>query len=130
MGKCENNPVKLPKVTCRDVEEETCITLPYTKQEEVELEKCTAVLGPEKCEDAEIIVPKQICEELKEYYAPPPAHPAYHAPAPVHHAPVPAYHAPAPAYHAPAPPVYHTPAPAYHAPAVAGYHASLPVLSG
>jgi len=131
--KCESQPVKLPKIVCREMEEEKCISLPYTKEEVVELERCSAVLGPEKCEDAEIIVPKQICEEIKEHYAPPP--PAYHAPAPAYHAPAPAYHAPTPAYHAPAP-AYHAPAPAYHAPAPAyhapnpAFHGVLPTLSG
>ena len=52
--------MKLPKIVCREMEEEKCISLPYTKEEVVELERCSAVLGPEKCEDAEIIVPKQV----------------------------------------------------------------------
>ena len=52
--------MKLPKIVCKEMEEEKCISLPYTKEEVVELERCTAILGPEKCEDAEIIVPKQV----------------------------------------------------------------------
>jgi len=101
---CQNNRVSVPKVVCEDVEVEKCIPLPYTEDVEVTLDKCRAELGEQECEETVLTLPKQVCEEIKEHYQPPPA-------APVHHAPGPSYHAPGPAYHAPT--AYQPPHPAY-----------------
>jgi len=110
---CENNPVKVPKVECEDIETEECILLPYVEEDTVEVETCRAEVGKPECVEHVLTLPQQICENI--HYSPLPA------PAPGYHAPAPAYHAPAPAYHAPAP-AHHAPAPAYHAP-VSTFHA-------
>ena len=122
--KCENKPVKLPKVKCDEVEvrflsaepfivtlsmlfqEEKCFQLPFNSQETETLEKCTTQLGHHKCEQTPIKLPRQVCVQGQK---------AYHAPAPAYHHPAPAYHAPAPAYHHPAP-VHLAPAPLHLAP--------------
>merc|ERR1711913_31585 len=94
--KCENKPVKLPKVKCDEVEEEKCFQLPFTSEETETLEKCTTELGHPKCEQTPIKLPRQVCVHQKKY-----APPAYHAPAPAYHAPAPLPLAPIQFAHAP-----------------------------
>jgi len=73
--KCENKPVKIPKISCDEVEDKKCFQLPYTVEEEEELEKCTTRLGPPKCEQTPVTLPKQICVDIQHVPAPVP-HPA------------------------------------------------------
>ena len=89
--KCENKPVKIPKVTCNEVEvgyfknqhilfkinicifqAEKCFQLPYTVEEEEELERCTTKLGPPRCEKTPVSLPKQICVDIQHLPAPAP----------------------------------------------------------
>jgi len=110
---CVNNQVTIPRVECEEVETETCIDLPYTQEETVELEKCGAELDKPKCKETILTLPTQICEEILEYEAPAPA---YHSPAPAYNAPASSYSAPAPSYNAPV----QSYAPSYSAPSYSG----------
>lgn len=88
--KCENKPVKIPTVSCTEETEEKCFQLPYSKEEKKELERCTTVLGPPKCEQTPVVLPKQICVETEA--APLPLPPVPHhlfAGQPVQHASLP-----------------------------------------
>jgi len=92
---CQNNRVRVPKVECEDVEVEKCISLPYTENVEVSLDKCRAELGKHECEETVLTLPKQVCEEIKES----------NKSSPVHGEPTAAYHQ-QPAYHQPTRPAY------------------------
>ena len=73
-------------------QEEKCFQLPYTKEESEELEKCTTVLGPPKCEQTPVVLPKQVCVEIQELPPPPaplPPVPHHFAVQPVQHASLP-----------------------------------------
>ena len=102
--KCENKPVKLPKVKCDEVsvsfnllafsyritllyQEEKCFQLPFTSEETETLEKCTTELGHPKCEQTPIKLPRQVCVQKQKAYK---AAPAYHVHTPAYHVPAPA----------------------------------------
>ena len=106
--KCENKPVKIPSVSCTEetvsptigldtgiyekyFQEKKCFQLPYTKEEKEELERCTTVLGPPKCEQTPVVLPKQICVEIEHLPAAAPLPPVPHhfAVQPVQHASLP-----------------------------------------
>merc|ERR1719384_749034 len=96
---CVNKPILLPRISCADLTENKCITVPEVEDSSVSVEKCVAGLGAPACQAVELTLPKQVCKELtyghaadEQTYEPAPA-PAY-APAP------------APAY-APSPYVHH-----------------------
>jgi len=84
--KCENRPVKLPKVKCDEISEDKCFQLPFTSEETQSLERCTTELGHPKCEQTPIKLPRQVC--VQGYKAPPPPPPHY-AHAPLHQVPLP-----------------------------------------
>jgi len=115
--KCEEREVKIPRVECEDVTEERCFNLPFTTQETESFEQCTTELGPPKCQETTVKLPKQVC--VGPFFHP---EPSYHTPTPT------SYHSPSPPiYHAPAPPAYLSPTPSsYHAPTPATYHAPTP----
>ena len=107
--KCENKPVKIPTVSCTEetvsprilsdikislkyFQEKKCFQLPYTKEEKEEFERCTTVLGPPKCEQTAVVLPKQICVEIEDLPAAPvplPPVPHHFAVQPVQHASLP-----------------------------------------
>jgi len=90
--KCENKPVKIPTVSCTEETEKKCFQLPYTKEEKEELERCTTVLGPPKCEQTPVVLPKQICVEI-EHLPVPVVAPVPLPPVPHHFAVQPVQHA-------------------------------------
>ena len=58
------------------MKDEKCFQLPYTVEEEQELERCSTVLGPAKCDVTPVTLPKQICVDIQHVPAPlpPPPH--------------------------------------------------------
>jgi len=97
---CVNKPISLPRISCEDLTEEKCITVPSIIEVSETFEKCVTALTAPACQNVELTLPKQVCKEINYGYAEDvqePA-PAYEA------APAPAYAAaPAPAYAAAAP---------------------------
>lgn len=77
--KCENRPVKLPKVNCEEVVESRCFQLPVSSLETTTLEKCSTILGPPNCRKVPVKLPRQVCSRVLP--APPKPAPAVH---PVH----------------------------------------------
>ena len=53
-------------------QDKKCFQLPYTVEEEEELEKCTTKLGPPRCEKTPVSLPKQICVDIQHVPAPAP----------------------------------------------------------
>ena len=53
-------------------QDKKCFQLPYTVEEEEELEKCTTKLGPPRCEKTPVSLPKQICVDIQHVPAPVP----------------------------------------------------------
>ena len=55
-------------------QEEKCFQLPYTVEEEEELERCSTVVGPPRCEQTPVTLPKQVCVHIEHAPAPAPHH--------------------------------------------------------
>ena len=71
------------------MQEQKCFQLPYSKEEKEELERCTTVLGPPKCEQTPVVLPKQICVQTEHLPSPLPPLPHHLAVQPVQHASLP-----------------------------------------
>jgi len=76
---CVNKPIKLPRVSCADLSEEKCITVPEVMDAVESVEKCDTQLAAPDCNKVELTLPKQVCIELVYGYA------HEHAPAYGHH---------------------------------------------
>merc|ERR1712027_58965 len=89
---CVNKPISLPRISCEDLSENKCITVPEIEVVSETFEKCVTGLVDPACQAVELTLPKQVCKEINYGYAedtPAEAEPAYEAPA------APAYAAPA-----------------------------------
>jgi hypothetical protein len=87
---CVNKPISLPRISCEDLSEEKCITVPEVEDSSVSVEKCDTKLAAPACQKVELTLPKQVCVEIVYGFAhdaPKHEEPAYPA------APAPAYHA-------------------------------------
>lgn len=73
---CVNKPISLPRVSCEDLSEERCITVPEVEDDVESVEKCQTQLAAPACQKVELTLPKQVCVELVYGYA--------HEPAPHH----------------------------------------------
>merc|ERR1712203_278884 len=91
---CVNKPISLPKISCEDLSEEKCITVPEIEPVTESVDKGVSGLGAPACQAVELTLPKQVCKEIN-YGHSLELEPAY---APAEPAPVPAYAEPAPAY--------------------------------
>merc|ERR1712061_930870 len=92
---CVNKPIDLIVISCEDLTEEKCITVPEVMDDiEVE-EKCITQLAAPACQTVDLTLPKQVCKEINYGYAE-----DVHEVEPVTYAPTPApYEAPiVPAY--------------------------------
>merc|ERR1712218_206081 len=66
---CVNKPILLPRISCEDLSEEKCITVPEVEDSSVSVAKCVAGLGAPACQAVELTLPKQICVEIVYGYA-------------------------------------------------------------
>jgi len=85
---CVNKPILLPRISCEDLSEEKCITVPEVEDSSVSVAKCVAGLGAPACQAVELTLPKQVCVEIVYGYAhDAPKEPAYEpAPPATYHA--------------------------------------------
>lgn len=74
---CEQRPITLPVITCEDLVESKCITLPELESSTVAVEKCEYALGEQECSYVQLTVPKQVCVEVAQHVAHHVAQPAY-----------------------------------------------------
>merc|ERR1712165_557244 len=66
---CVNKPIDLIVISCEDLTEEKCITVPEVKDDiEVE-EKCITQLAAPACQTVDLTLPKQVCKEINYGYA-------------------------------------------------------------
>merc|ERR1712045_527908 len=90
---CVNKPISLPRISCEDLSEEKCITVPEVEDVTETFEKCITQLAAPSCQAVELTLPKQVCKEINYGYAEDTRSvEPYEAPEPVTYAP------PAPAY--------------------------------
>jgi len=88
--KCENKPVMLPKVDCKEVVESRCFSLPTSSLETTTLDKCSTRLGAPKCRQVPLSLPRQVCSRVLPAPPPPvspphvPVHGGYHPAHPTH----------------------------------------------
>jgi len=61
---CQPMRVELPTVECEVVEEERCVDLPALEAADVPAEQCTVDIGPPECKPVELVLPKQVCQEV------------------------------------------------------------------
>ena len=66
---CVNKPIALPRISCEDLSEEKCITVPKVEDDVEEMDKCVTVLADSDCQAVELTLPKQSCVELVYGYA-------------------------------------------------------------
>merc|ERR1712152_50552 len=55
---CVNKPIDLPRITCEDLTEEKCITVPEIEVVSESVDKCVSGLGAPDCQDVELTLPK------------------------------------------------------------------------
>merc|ERR1712048_513930 len=83
---CLNKPISLPRISCEDLSEEKCITVPEVEDVSETFEKCVTALAAPACQNVELTLPKQVCKEINYGYA----EDTHEAPEPVTYAPAPA----------------------------------------
>jgi len=87
---CVNKPISLPRISCEDLSEEKCITVPEVEDVSETFSKCVTGLTAPACQAVELTLPKQVCVEIVYGFAhdaPKHEEPAYPAPAaPAHYA--------------------------------------------
>ena len=69
MKACVNKPIVLPRISCEDLSEEKCITVPKVEDDVEAVDKCVTVLADPDCQAVELTLPKQSCVELVYGYA-------------------------------------------------------------
>lgn len=96
---CSKQTVTLPEIKCEDLVETKCQNIPRIVDEPDNIERCEVVVGPPKCSEVELVLPKQVCQDI--VYGFTAEEPKYEAPPQQVYVEQPSYHAPQPAYHAP-----------------------------
>merc|ERR1712200_303256 len=61
---CVNKPISLPRISCEDLAEEKCITVPEVEDVTEAAEKCVTGLTDPACQGVELTLPKQVCVEI------------------------------------------------------------------
>lgn len=76
--RCQTRPVIVPTVECTDVTDKRCVKLPSVEEADTTAQACVPVAANPKCDQVELVLPKQICRELLYGYAEKPVHPYEH----------------------------------------------------
>merc|ERR1712106_892786 len=61
---CSDKPITIPRVSCEDLTEHKCITVPDVKDEIKKVEKCKVLLAEPSCQEVSLTLPKQVCTDL------------------------------------------------------------------
>ena len=59
----------LPRVNCQVKTEKKCIVVPDVVDDVQIVEKCQPKIGKPKCQKVELVLPKQICQDIVYGYA-------------------------------------------------------------
>ena len=66
---CVNKPISLPRISCEDLSQQKCITVPSIEVVTETFSKCVTALGAPNCVTVELTLPKQVCKEINYGYA-------------------------------------------------------------
>ena len=66
---CETREVTIPTVTCEDIVSQKCQDIPRVVSAPDSFERCNVDIGEPKCEEIELVLPKQICKDIVYGYA-------------------------------------------------------------
>jgi len=61
---CQNVTIHLPKVDCQIEADEKCIKVPDLEELPTTVEKCLPKLANPKCRRVDLVLPKQICQDI------------------------------------------------------------------
>jgi len=61
---CGPMRVMLPSVECEEITEQSCVTLPALESADVQAESCNVKLGQPECKPVDLVLPKQVCQEI------------------------------------------------------------------
>lgn len=61
MAMCENRPISLPRVTCANLVERKCFTVPEVTDGTERVEQCRVVPAPPACTPVQLSLPRQVC---------------------------------------------------------------------
>merc|ERR1712071_209978 len=61
---CVNKPISLPRISCEDLVENRCITVPEVEEVTDSVDLCETKLGAPACQDVELTLPQQVCIEM------------------------------------------------------------------
>merc|ERR1712215_483006 len=60
---CVQKPIDLIRISCEDLTEQKCITVPEVMDDIEQHEKCITQLAAPACQTVELTLPKQVCKE-------------------------------------------------------------------
>ncbi|XP_059094999.1 uncharacterized protein LOC131889819 [Tigriopus californicus] len=81
---CETQTVTIPEVKCEDIVEQKCQNIPRIVEAPDNFERCEVKVGEPKCEEIELVLPKQICTDIIYGLAEVPYEPEYGHPQPAY----------------------------------------------
>jgi len=61
---CSDKPITIPRVSCEDLIEKKCITVPDVQEKTEKVEKCEVSLSEPSCQEVSLTLPKQVCVGL------------------------------------------------------------------
>lgn len=64
LRRCQNLPISLPRIVCKVESEEICFKIPTLEDHPMSVEKCHPVISNPKCQKIELVLPKQICQDI------------------------------------------------------------------
>ena len=59
---CEDKPIMLPRVTCKDMVEQRCFLVPDLEEGVEMVEQCEVMAGAPSCRMVELVLPQQVCK--------------------------------------------------------------------
>ena len=66
---CQQKRIEIPKLDCQIRTEKKCVMIPVAVPKPVTVKKCAPEIGPPKCREVELVLPKQVCKDLIVGYA-------------------------------------------------------------
>lgn len=61
---CEVQTVTIPEIKCEDIVEQKCQNIPRIVETPSSFDNCQVVVGEPKCEEIELVLPKQVCTDI------------------------------------------------------------------
>ena len=61
---CKQKTFTLPRVNCQMENEKKCISVPTLVSRPVTTQKCVPEIGNPKCDQIELVLPKQVCKDI------------------------------------------------------------------